>query len=70
MSLDAGALVKQSMGNNATTPTQKKYANINTSDNITGNGMLQNGPFSLTNQNNFVSGNNTKFLSNESEINC
>lgn len=37
---------------------------------MTGNGIIQNGPFSLTNQNNFVSGNNTKFLNTDSEINC
>ncbi|KAJ8931560.1 hypothetical protein NQ314_015507, partial [Rhamnusium bicolor] len=59
VSLDAAALAKQAM-----TPSQnKKYANINTGDSITSNGILQNDPFS-----NHV-GNNQKYL-NEAEINC
>ncbi|XP_018579561.1 ALK tyrosine kinase receptor isoform X2 [Anoplophora glabripennis] len=59
VSLDAGALAKQVM-----TPSQnKKYANINTGDSITSNGVLQNDPFS-----NHV-GNSKKYL-NEAEINC
>lgn len=59
VSLDAGALAKQVM-----TPSQnKKYANINTGDSVTSNGILQNDPFL-----NHV-GNSKKYL-NEAEINC
>nr|ALV82496.1 Alk [Leptinotarsa decemlineata] len=55
VSLDAGALAKQAMA----PPQNKKYANINTGDEVTSNGILQNDPFS-----NHIGG------SQKSEINC
>lgn len=61
VSLDPSALAKQNMPT-----TQKKYANINTGESITGNGVLHNGPYS--NQNNFM--NKNKNILNESEITC
>lgn len=42
VSLDAAALAKQAMPQSA---QNKKYANINTSDQITSNGIIQNDPF-------------------------
>lgn len=60
LSLDAAALVKQSI------PISQKYANINTGDTITGNCVIQNGPYS--NQTTFL--NNTKKYVNEAEISC
>ncbi|XP_008194070.1 tyrosine-protein kinase receptor isoform X2 [Tribolium castaneum] len=59
ISLDAGALAKQSL-------TPNKYSNLLTGDAVTGNGVLQNGPVS---QNNYLNANASKFL-NETEINC
>ncbi|CAG9816232.1 unnamed protein product [Phaedon cochleariae] len=47
VSLDAGALAKQVMTSQNKTPLQpKKYANINTGEGVTSNGVLQNDPFS------------------------
>lgn len=62
VSLDAGALAKQTMP----AAQKKSYANVNTGDNVTGNGVLPNGPFTVQNQNSY---NSNKFL-NESEISC
>lgn len=60
VSLDAGALIKQVM---PMTNQTKKYANVDTkgkTDNATtGNGVIQNGPYST--QNNYL---------NDGEINC
>ncbi|KAJ3662397.1 hypothetical protein Zmor_006748 [Zophobas morio] len=61
ISLDAGALAKQSL-----TPTQNKYSNFKTGDAVTGNGVLQNGPVS---QSSYLNANASKYL-NEAEINC
>jgi hypothetical protein len=61
ISLDAGALAKQSL-----TPTQNKYTNFKAGDAVTGNGVLQNGPVS---QNSYLNANASKYL-NEAEINC
>ncbi|KAB0792846.1 hypothetical protein PPYR_14805 [Photinus pyralis] len=41
VSLDAGALVKQSMSS----PNKKSYANLNPDEVKMGNGVLQNGPY-------------------------
>lgn len=61
ISLDAGALVKQSI------PVAQKYANISTGDNNkTGNGVIQNGPYN--NNPNFL--NNSKKFINDAEITC
>lgn len=59
ISLDAGALAKQSLA-------QNKYSNLLTGDTVTGNGVLQNGPVS---QNNYLNANASKYI-NETEINC
>lgn len=65
VSLDAAALVKQSL------PNTQKYANITTGtgagdNNKTGNGIIQNGPYN--NNPNFL--NNTKKYVNDAEITC
>lgn len=57
LSLDAGALQKQAMSG---TPQNMKYANVNTGEPVTSNGVLQTDPFANRNQ---------KYL-NETEINC
>ncbi|KAI4469994.1 apical endosomal glycoprotein precursor [Holotrichia oblita] len=66
VSLDPGALIKQALPNGQL----KKYANVNAGDAmVTGNGVIQNGPY--TGQNNYVYNNTNanKYL-NESEISC
>ncbi|KAK9701781.1 Low-density lipoprotein receptor domain class A [Popillia japonica] len=66
VSLDPAALIKQALPNSQL----KKYANVNAGDAmVTGNGVIQNGPY--TGQNNYVYNNTNanKYL-NESEISC
>lgn len=61
LSLDAGALIKQSVP----ITQNKKYTNIGE---VTGNGVIANGPYSNTN--NYLYGNNANKFVNESEISC
>lgn len=59
ISLDAGALVKQSLS------PKKSYANINAEDKLTGNGVIQNGPCSLPKENGFLPNPSNTYLKNE-----
>lgn len=66
LSLDAGALAKQTMA-----PVQKKpYANLNAVDNLTGNGVLPNGPYTIQNQNTYMNNAHPNKYVNEPEIGC
>lgn len=58
--MDPSALVKQ-------IPLNKKYANVTAGDGVTGNGVIQNGPY---NPNNYLNNANTKKVLSEAEISC
>lgn len=68
VSLDACKLAKQSMPQNSV-PQKKPYINISTgdSDPVTGNGVIQNGPYT---QPSALYINNTSSRINDSEISC
>lgn len=62
VSLDAGALAKQSMS-----PIHKKsYANINAEDKVTSNGIIQNGPCTLSKDGVYLSNPPSTFLNETS----
>lgn len=69
VSLDACKLAKQSMPTTNNVPPKKPYVNISTGNEqeITGNGVIQNGPFTTPSA---LYINNTSSRHNDSEISC
>lgn len=49
---------------------KKSYANVNTSDSVTGNGVLPNGPFTVQGQNSYLNSTHTNKFLNDAEISC